>query len=67
MIGAMASDPQALSLSIRPLARLAQDEERRRIGAEARSRRGLGQRTMVMIASRPGPASHETGIGIPRG
>jgi hypothetical protein len=49
MIGAMASDPQALSLSIRPLARLAQDEERRRTGSEARGRGRLGQTEMAMI------------------
>jgi ATP dependent DNA ligase domain len=36
-------------LSFGPLARLAQDEERRRTRGQTRSRRGLGQRTMAMI------------------
>jgi hypothetical protein len=48
MIGAMASDPQALSLSIRPLARLAQDEERRCTGSEAGRGRGMGEKEMAV-------------------
>src|SRR3954466_5366976 len=38
-------EAQGLSISYRPLARLAQDEERRRTGSEARSRGRLGQMT----------------------
>jgi hypothetical protein len=39
-----------------PLARLAQDEERRRTGSEARSRGGLGQMTQPQAAADRGIA-----------
>jgi predicted PolB exonuclease-like 3'-5' exonuclease len=41
---------ERLRLSVRPLARLAQDEERRCTGREARSRRGLGKATLHEIS-----------------